>query len=138
MLDEAGKVPLPPYIERDADQEDFDAYQTVFAKHRGAVAAPTASLHFSGEMMKEIKTKGIQVAEVTLHVGPGTFKPVEVENALELGVGQLRSHEAADDHENQGKRPSHEHELLLGGLRPQRAVDVHREDGGRRVEHRCE
>lgn len=83
MLDEAGKVPLPPYIEREADAEDYDAYQTVFAKHRGAVAAPTASLHFSEEMMSQIQAKGVHVAEVTLHVGPGTFKPVEVENALD-------------------------------------------------------
>lgn len=83
MIDEAGKVPLPPYITREADAEDLHAYQTVFAKHRGAVAAPTASLHFSEDMMEEIKAKGIHVAEVTLHVGPGTFKPVETDNALD-------------------------------------------------------
>ncbi len=83
MLDASGKIPLPPYIEREADQEDAASYQTVFAKHRGAVAAPTASLHFSEDMMKGIQAKGVHVAEVTLHVGPGTFKPVEVENALE-------------------------------------------------------
>lgn len=83
MLDAFGKVPLPPYIDRKADSTDETSYQTVFAKHRGAVAAPTASLHFSEEMMDSLKEKGVEVAELTLHVGPGTFKPVEVENALD-------------------------------------------------------
>jgi S-adenosylmethionine:tRNA ribosyltransferase-isomerase len=83
LLSVQGKVPLPPYILRDADEADTEAYQTIFAKHEGAVASPTASLHFSEEMIEVLKSKGVFIAEVTLHVGPGTFKPVEVENALD-------------------------------------------------------
>lgn len=105
MLDSAGKVPLPPYIEREADAEDLISYQTVFAKHRGAVAAPTASLHFSTEMMSDIRAKGISVAELTLHVGPGTFKPVETENALDHPMHGEVYHLQADQAEiiNQAK-----------------------------------
>ena len=78
-----GHMPLPPYIHRDDEAGDIERYQTIFAKEKGAVAAPTAGLHFSPEIMKAIKAKGISEAAVTLHVGPGTFRPVSVENALE-------------------------------------------------------
>ena len=75
-----GETPLPKYIKRKATPEDKDRYQTIFAKHEGAVAAPTAGLHFSRELMKRLELKGIEFAEVTLHVGLGTFRPVEVED----------------------------------------------------------
>ena len=75
-----GETPLPKYIKRKATAEDKDRYQTIFAKHEGAVAAPTAGLHFSRELMKRLELKGIEFAEVTLHVGLGTFRPVEVED----------------------------------------------------------
>jgi S-adenosylmethionine:tRNA ribosyltransferase-isomerase len=75
-----GHTPLPKYIKRKAEPEDADRYQTVFAKHEGAVAAPTAGLHFSMELMKRLELKGIHFAELTLHVGLGTFRPVEVED----------------------------------------------------------
>ncbi len=75
-----GHTPLPKYIKRKAEPEDVERYQTVFAKHEGAVAAPTAGLHFSNELMKRLELKGIQFAELTLHVGLGTFRPVEVED----------------------------------------------------------
>jgi S-adenosylmethionine:tRNA ribosyltransferase-isomerase len=75
-----GETPLPKYIKRKATSEDKERYQTIFAKHEGAVAAPTAGLHFSRELMKRLELKGIEFAEVTLHVGLGTFRPVEVED----------------------------------------------------------
>src|SRR4051812_2748939 len=75
-----GHTPIPKYIKRKAEPEDVERYQTVFAKHEGAVAAPTAGLHFSNELMKRLELKGVNFAELTLHVGLGTFRPVEVED----------------------------------------------------------
>lgn len=80
VMNEQGHVPLPPYIERPDDEDDKKAYQTIFAKYAGAVAAPTASLHFSEQMLDDLKAKGVYVAEVTLHVGPGTFQNISVED----------------------------------------------------------
>ncbi|MYC28240.1 MAG: tRNA preQ1(34) S-adenosylmethionine ribosyltransferase-isomerase QueA [Nitrospira sp. SB0662_bin_26] len=79
LLDRIGEVPLPPYIKRPATEQDKEAYQTVFARSEGAVAAPTAGLHFTEQLLAALKQKGIQLATVTLHVGPGTFRPVTVE-----------------------------------------------------------
>jgi len=75
-----GETPLPKYIKRKATAEDKERYQTIFAKNEGAVAAPTAGLHFSRELMKRLELKGVDFAEVTLHVGLGTFRSVEVED----------------------------------------------------------
>lgn len=72
-----GEVPLPPYIQRKAEQFDFANYQTVYAKNPGSVAAPTAGLHFTKELLNKIKAKGVNIAYITLHVGSGTFKPVK-------------------------------------------------------------
>lgn len=79
-LEEYGNLPLPPYMHRQADKHDESRYQTVYAKHNGSVAAPTAGLHFTPELIEQIKSKGANVTHVTLHVGSGTFKPVSVEN----------------------------------------------------------
>ena len=78
-----GHVPLPPYIQRNDEDSDTERYQTVFAKEQGAVAAPTAGLHFTEEILQKLHNKGVKSGEVTLHVGPGTFKPVSVDNAIE-------------------------------------------------------
>ena len=80
LLDTMGEVPLPPYIKRPANERDREAYQTVFAKSAGAVAAPTAGLHFTEQLLSNLAQTGIQVVTVTLHVGPGTFRPVTVDN----------------------------------------------------------
>ncbi|MCW3110157.1 MAG: queA, partial [Segetibacter sp.] len=80
QLDALGETPLPRYIKRKPDEEDRERYQTVYAKHEGAVAAPTAGLHFSKELIKRCEIKGIRFAEVTLHTGLGTFRPIEVED----------------------------------------------------------
>ena len=82
-LEELGKMPLPPYIERENNSEDKDRYQTVYAKNEGSVAAPTAGLHFTPELLEKAKAKGVKLAYVTLHVGIGTFRPVKVENIEE-------------------------------------------------------
>ena len=76
LLAAAGTIPLPPYLERVAEESDRERYQTVFAKEEGSVAAPTAGLHFTPEILAELRERGIDWAEVTLHVGAGTFKPV--------------------------------------------------------------
>ena len=75
-----GKMPLPPYINRDANETDKITYQTVYAKEKGAIAAPTAGLHFTEELLGDIKSKGIEIEYVTLHVGIGTFKPVKTDD----------------------------------------------------------
>ncbi|MFQ3369618.1 MAG: S-adenosylmethionine:tRNA ribosyltransferase-isomerase [Flavobacteriaceae bacterium] len=79
-LTELGQTPLPKYINREVEPDDKERYQTIFAKNEGAVAAPTAGLHFSRHLLKRLEIKGINFAEITLHVGLGTFNPVEVED----------------------------------------------------------
>lgn len=80
LLEKYGHIPLPPYIEREDTQDDRERYQTVFAKETGAVAAPTAGLHFTDELLKSLDDKGVSTAQVTLHVGAGTFLPVRVKD----------------------------------------------------------
>jgi len=79
-LKELGETPLPKYIKRESEPSDIERYQTIYAKHEGAVAAPTAGLHFSKHLLKRLEIKGINLKELTLHVGLGTFNPVEVED----------------------------------------------------------
>ncbi|MAG20900.1 MAG: tRNA preQ1(34) S-adenosylmethionine ribosyltransferase-isomerase QueA [Candidatus Marinimicrobia bacterium] len=80
IIDKIGHSPLPPYIKRDAEPRDKVRYQTVFAEHRGAVAAPTAGLHLTESLLKTMKAKGVKVAPIVLHIGLGTFRPVQVED----------------------------------------------------------
>ena len=96
-LTELGETPLPKYIKRAVEPEDAERYQTIYAKYEGAVAAPTAGLHFSKHLMKRMEIKGINFAEVTLHVGLGTFNPIEVED---LSKHKMESEEAMIDEEN--------------------------------------
>ncbi len=97
LLDEGGEMPLPPYIHRppgsDAsnhEKEDRDRYQTVYCNHRGAVAAPTAGLHFTEQLLERLKSRGVQSAFVTLHVGLGTFLPIQVEDLSEHRMHEER------------------------------------------------
>ena len=83
LLAAHGEMPIPPYLERRAQDSDSERYQTVYAKHSGAVAAPTAGLHFTPELLDQLQANGIRRAEVTLHVGAGTFQPVRSENIAE-------------------------------------------------------
>jgi len=82
-LDQVGHMPLPPYIAREDISSDRDRYQTVYARELGSVAAPTAGLHFTTQLISELKEQGIHFTELTLHVGVGTFRPVKVDNILE-------------------------------------------------------
>lgn len=90
-LYELGETPLPKYIKREVEPEDSERYQTIFAKREGAVAAPTAGLHFSKHLLKRLEIKGVNLAEITLHVGLSTFNPVEVED---LSKHKMHSEEA--------------------------------------------
>ncbi len=104
ILDQLGQMPLPPYITHEL--KDKNRYQTVYAKYDGSAAAPTAGLHFTKELLQEIKEMGVNIAEVTLHVGLGTFRPVKVENVLEHHMHSefyMVSQEAADTINNTKK-----------------------------------
>mmetsp|Transcript_44898 Transcript_44898/g.70338 ORF Transcript_44898/g.70338 Transcript_44898/m.70338 type:complete len:135 (+) Transcript_44898:1020-1424(+) len=90
VLESDGRVPLPPYIKREADASDLHTYQTAHAVNEGSVAAPTAGLHFSESLFSSIKSKGSKVTAVTLHVGAGTFKPMDSDDASKHEMhGQL-------------------------------------------------
>lgn len=80
VMTTSGSIPLPPYIQRPAESSDADRYQTVYARRSGAIAAPTAGLHFTPEILAALEARGVEKATVTLHVGPGTFRPVKVED----------------------------------------------------------
>jgi len=103
ILEKIGYPPLPPYIKRGKDAAEVEVdryrYQTVYARYNGAVAAPTAGLHFTGELIEQLKQGGIRFAFVTLHVGPGTFKPVTAED---LDDHQMEAEQFAIDEENAG------------------------------------
>src|SRR5690606_25191590 len=79
-IDTLGETPLPKYIKRKSEASDRERYQTIYAEHIGAVAAPTAGLHFTKQVMKRLEINGVDIAPVTLHVGLGTFRPVDVED----------------------------------------------------------
>jgi S-adenosylmethionine:tRNA ribosyltransferase-isomerase len=99
VLERIGHMPLPPYIRRDDAGEDRARYQTVFAQERGSVAAPTAGLHFTEEMIGKLAARGVEMARVTLHVGLGTFAPLRVDRVDEVKLHRERyaiSAEAAD------------------------------------------
>jgi len=110
IMEEIGHMPLPPYIERSDTVEDFTRYQTVYANKPGAVAAPTAGLHFDDTLLENLKNKGIKTAYVTLHVGAGTFQPVRSENIEDhemhfeyLEVGQDTVEKCRQTHKNGGR-----------------------------------
>jgi S-adenosylmethionine:tRNA ribosyltransferase-isomerase len=90
VLDRIGHIPLPPYIHRDDADADRDRYQTVFARERGSVAAPTAGLHFTPSMLADLAQRGVEIAHVTLHVGLGTFAPIRVERVDEVHLHRER------------------------------------------------
>jgi S-adenosylmethionine:tRNA ribosyltransferase-isomerase len=96
VLDRIGHVPLPPYIHRNDSSTDRERYQTVFSRERGSVAAPTAGLHFTPQMLDRIVARGVEIARVTLHVGLGTFAPLRVERVDEVRLHRERYSIAAD------------------------------------------
>ena len=83
LLENAGQIPIPPYLNRNSENIDLLRYQTIYSQHEGSVAAPTAGLHFTDEVFKALSSKGIEQCAVTLHVGAGTFMPVKTDDALQ-------------------------------------------------------
>lgn len=104
LMRESGTMPLPPYIKREADSTDTSAYQTVYSEKEGAVAAPTAGLHFTPELLRRVEEKGVKIARVTLHVGYGTFKPVEDLENHRMHAERFELTEGAAETVNAAKR----------------------------------
>lgn len=133
ILDQLGQMPLPPYITHQL--EDKNRYQTVYATHTGSAAAPTAGLHFTPELLKEIEEKGVDIARVTLHVGLGTFRPVKVDNILEHHMHsefyQIEQCEA--DKINRAKESGHR--VICVGTTSCRTVESAADENGRL--HEC-
>ncbi len=130
MLDEFGRVPLPPYIKRDPTDRDRERYQTVYASHEGAVAAPTAGLHFTNELLQKLSNKGVETAVVTLHVGPGTFQPVRAEiiTRHKMLPEQYSISEKAADSINRAK--SEGRRVIAVGTTSVRAVETASRENG--------
>jgi len=119
-----GETPLPKYIKRDVEPEDAERFQTIYAKHEGAVAAPTAGMHFSRELMKKLELKGISFAEVTLHIGLGTFRQVEVED---LSKHKMDSEQVIIDLMNAEKvnaAKDSKHKVVAVGTTTMRAIET--------------
>lgn len=106
FLEEYGSVPLPPYVRRKAQERDTQRYQTVYADKPGAVAAPTAGLHFDDEFLEEIEGKGVEICRVTLHVGAGTFQPVRVNDLSQHVMHQERFEIPVETAARLSKHPS--------------------------------
>ena len=123
MLEFLGETPLPKYIKRKPDEEDKERYQTVYAKYEGAVAAPTAGLHFSRELIKRLEIKGIRFSEVTLHTGLGTFRPIEVEDLSKhkMDAEYYRIDDTACQIVNKAK--TNNHRICSDGTTTMRAIE---------------
>lgn len=125
VLESVGNVPLPPYIKREDGVLDADAnrYQTVFAKQRGAIAAPTAGLHFTPEILSEIESHGVEIAEITLHVGYGTFEPVRVSDLSEHRVMAERGEIPAATADVINRAKSEKRRVIAVGTTTTRALE---------------
>jgi S-adenosylmethionine:tRNA ribosyltransferase-isomerase len=130
-LNELGETPLPKYIKREVEPEDEERYQTIYAKNEGAVAAPTAGLHFSKHLLKRLEIKGVKFAEVTLHVGLGTFNPVEVEDLSKhkMDSEELKIDEKAVEIVNTGLQ--NKRRICAVGTTAMRAIESSVSSGGR-------
>ena len=129
ILDQLGEMPLPPYITHQL--KDKNRYQTVYAKYDGSAAAPTAGLHFTKELLQKVKDMGVDIAEVTLHVGLGTFRPVKVENVLDHHMHSefyMVSQEAADKI-NRAKESGHR--VIAVGTTSTRTLEAAADENGR-------
>ena len=129
ILDQLGQMPLPPYITHQL--KDKNRYQTVYAKYDGSAAAPTAGLHFTKELLQKVKDMGVDIAEVTLHVGLGTFRPVKVENVLDLHMHSefyMVSQEAADKID---RAKESGHRVIAVGTTSTRTLEAAADENGR-------
>lgn len=121
ILDKIGLMPLPPYIKETLKEKD--KYQTVYAKHEGSAAAPTAGLHFTEELLQKIKEKGIEIANVTLHVGIGTFRPVKVENIEDHNMHSEHYYIKAEDAEKINKAKTNGNKVIAVGTTSCRVLE---------------
>lgn len=128
ILNEIGLMPLPPYIHEKLKEKD--RYQTVYAKYEGSAAAPTAGLHFTDELFKKLKEKGVEVANVTLHVGIGTFRPVKVENIEEHDMHSEHFYIKAEDAEKINKAKREGHRVIAVGTTSCRVLESIADDNG--------
>ncbi|HEX2867675.1 MAG TPA: tRNA preQ1(34) S-adenosylmethionine ribosyltransferase-isomerase QueA [Ignavibacteriales bacterium] len=122
-VEKIGLTPLPPYIKRDPVPEDKENYQTVYAKVDGAVAAPTAGLHFTEELLDKIKKKGIKIAPVVLHIGLGTFRPVEVEDLTKHKMDSEYFEISTQSAETINKAIQNKHKVFVTGTSSTRALE---------------
>ena len=122
ILDKIGLMPLPPYITEKLDQKD--RYQTVYAKYEGSAAAPTAGLHFTEELLQQIKSKGIEIANVTLHVGIGTFRPVKVENVEDHKMHTEHFYIKKEDADKINKAKREGHKVIAVGTTSCRVLET--------------
>jgi len=128
ILDQIGLMPLPPYITEKLN--DRDRYQTVYAKHDGSAAAPTAGLHFTPELLKKIKEKGVEIANVTLHVGIGTFRPVKVENIEEHDMHTEHFYIKQEDAEKINKAKINGNKIIAVGTTSCRVLETVADENG--------
>ena len=134
MLETIGQTPLPPYIKRDGDAlADRERYQTVFAKNRGAIAAPTAGLHFTPDVLGEIDARGVTIAEITLHVGYGTFEPVRVDDLTDHRVAPERYAISEGTAEALNKAQQDKRRIVAVGTTSTRALETTVKKNGRYV-----
>ena len=122
ILDQIGLMPLPPYITETLKEKD--RYQTVYAKYEGSAAAPTAGLHFTNELLEKIKAKGVEIANVTLHVGIGTFRPVKVENIEEHKMHTEHFYIKQEDAEKINKAKREGHKIIAVGTTSCRVLET--------------
>lgn len=128
ILDQIGLMPLPPYITERL--KDKDRYQTVYAKYEGSAAAPTAGLHFTEELLEQINKKGVEIANVTLHVGIGTFRPVKVENIEEHQMHSEHFYIKQEDADKINKAKREGHKIIAVGTTSCRVLEsIAKEDG---------
>ena len=133
ILERIGNTPLPPYIKRADGVSDADKsrYQTVFAKQRGAIAAPTAGLHFTPEILDEIKNSGVEISEITLHVGYGTFEPVHVSDLSEHRVMEESGAISAETAQIINQAKSENRRIIAVGTTTTRALESRTDENGR-------
>lgn len=129
ILDKVGLMPLPPYI-TEASREDNEKYQTVYAKYEGSAAAPTAGLHFTEELLEKIKEKGVEIANVTLHVGIGTFRPVKVENIEEHEMHSEHYYIKKEDVEKINNAKKNGHKVIACGTTSCRVLESVADENG--------
>ena len=128
ILDKIGLMPLPPYITESLKEKD--RYQTVYAKHDGSAAAPTAGLHFTEELLRKIEEKGIQIAKVTLHVGIGTFRPVKVENIEEHEMHSEHYYIKQEDAEKINNAKKNGNKVIACGTTSCRVIETIADENG--------